>query len=397
MKKIINAVVLFLLAGGVVALLTVWLRTAPARVDIAKASRGPMRVTVNGEGKTRVRDRYVVAAPVAGRLRRITLRRGDEVGHAQVIAQIEPLPLSPLDPRQRAEATGRVNAAEDAKFEADRLMDRSKATYEQARRDLERCETLVRTGDISRQELEKAQTSVATSLREYEAVKAKSQSAAHEVEVARAALMTLNQNGRPNNVAAVKVQAPTAGKVLHVLEESERVITAGAPLLELSNPSKLEVVIELLSTDAVKVRAGALVLIEDWGGPEALEARVRLIEPSAFTKVSALGIEEQRVNVVADLTETSTVLGDGYRVEGRIVVWEADRALRVPVSALFRRGENWSLFVVENGIARMHDVEVGQRTPFEAEIKGGIEEGTEVIVHPSNQIADGTRVAVQER
>ena len=398
MKRILNTIVLLLLAGGVVALLTVWLRPPPAKVAIAKASRGPLRVTVDGEGKTRVRDRYVVAAPVAGRLRRISLRRGDEVSHGQVIALVEPLPLSPLDPRQRAEAMGRVNAAEDAKVEIDRLVERNRASYEQARRDLARSETLARNGVISQQEVERAQTAVATTWREYEAAKSKSESAAHEVEVARAALLTMSQNGLPGNITGpIKVQAPTAGKVLHVLEESERVITAGTSLVELSNPSKLEVVIELLSTDAVKVRTGALVLIEDWGGPEALEARVRLIEPSAFTKVSALGIEEQRVNVVADLTETSTVLGGGYRVEGRIVVWETDETLRVPVSALFRRGENWSLFVVENGVARLHEVEVGQRTPFEAEIKSGIEQGAEVIVHPSNQLADSTRVAVQER
>ena len=397
MRRIVNTIVLLLLAGGVVTLLTLWIRPAPTKVDIAKTSLGPLRVTVDGEGKTRVRDRYVVAAPVAGRLRRILLRRGDEVGHGQLIAQIEPLPLSPLDPRQRAEAIGRVNAAEDAKFEVDRLVERNKTSYEQTRRDLARSETLARSGVISQEEVERAQTAVSTSLREYEAAKSKSESAAHEVEVARASLLTLNQNGRSANVAAVKVQAPTAGKVLHVLEESERVISAGTPLVELSNPSKLEVVIELLSTDAVKVRTGALVLIEDWGGPKALEAHVRMIEPSAFTKVSALGIEEQRVYVVADLTETSTVLGDGYRVEGRIVVWETDNALRVPVSALFRRDDNWSLFVVENRVARMRKVEVGQRTPFEAEIKSGIDEGVEVIIHPSNEIADGMRVAVQER
>jgi HlyD family secretion protein len=179
-----------------------------------------------------------------------------------------------------------------------------------------------------------------------------------------------------------------------VLEESERVVIAGAPLLELSSPATLEVVIELLSTDAVKVTPGALVILEGWGGPEPLEARVRLIEPSAFTKVSALGIEEQRVNVVADLTTPSSGLGDGYRVEGRIVVWSADDVLKVPVSSLFRRGEGWSLFVVENGEARLRDVEVGQRTSSEAEIKTGLAAGAEVIVHPSNQIADGTRVAV---
>jgi HlyD family secretion protein len=391
MKRILNTIVLIIVGVGVVALLTMWLRPAPARVDVAKASRAPMRVTVDGEGKTRVRDRYVVATPVGGQLRRITLKRGDTVARGQVIAQIDPLPLAPLDPRQKAEAIARVNAAEDAKREVDRMIERSKAIYDQARRDCERCEVLARSGDISRQELEKAQTAVTTSFREYEAARSRAESVAHEVEVASAALLSATQRQRPAG-AAVKVQSPTGGRVLRVVEESERVVSAGAPLVELSNPSKLELVIELLSTDAVKVSPGAVVLIEGWGGPEALEARVRLIEPSAFTKVSALGIEEQRVNVVADLTTPSTALGDGYRVEGRVVVWQADNVLQVPVSALFRRGENWSVFVVENGEARLREVEAGQRTPFAAEIKSGLGESTEVIVHPSNEIQDGSRV-----
>jgi len=397
MKRILNILVLIIIAGAVIGLLTIWLRPTPTRVDTAKSSRGSMRVTVDGEGKTRVRDRYVIGAPVGGRLRRIDLRRGDGVEQGQVIAQIDPLPLAPLDPRQRAEAIGRVNAAEDVKSETDRLVERNKATYDQTKRDLERSETLASSGVISRQEVERAQTAVSTSLREHEAAKSKAESAAHEVEVARAALIAVDRSGRPGAAAAVKVQAPTRGKVLRLLEESERVITAGTPLVELSNPSKLEVVIELLSTDAVKVSPGALVLIEDWGGPKALEARVRLIEPSAFTKVSALGIEEQRVNVVADLVEPASALGDGYRVEGRIVIWETDSALRVPVSALFRRGESWSLFVVENSEAHLRGVEVGQRTPSEAEIEGGLEEGSEVIVHPSNQITDGMRVETREK
>jgi HlyD family secretion protein len=243
------------------------------------------------------------------------------------------------------------------------------------------------------QELEQAQTAVATSLRDYEAARSKAESAEHEVEVARAALVAAD---RVSPSAVVTVKSPVRGRVLHVVEESERVISAGAPLVEISNPAKLEVVIELLSTDAVKVSPGALVLIEEWGGPQVLEARVRLIEPSAFTKVSALGIEEQRVNIVADLTVTAvapdSMLGDGYRVEGRVVTWQAEDVLKVPVSALFRRGENWSLFVIENGVARRRDVEVGHRTSFDAEIKGGLDDGAEVIIHPSNQIADGVRV-----
>ena len=395
MKRIVNTIVLIIVAVAVIALLMMWLQPKPPKVDAVKAVRGPLQVTVDGEGKTRVHDLFVVASPIAGRLRRITLRRGDAVQTGKVVAQIEPLPLALLDPRQRAEALARVNAAEDTKREVDQMVARNRATYDQARRELERCELLARSGDVSRQELEQTQTAVATTLREYEGARSKAESAAHEVQVARAALLAADQ--RSASGAVISVRAPVGGKVLRVVEESERVVAAGAPLVELSNPSKLEMVIELLSTDAVKVKPGALAFIEQWGGPQALEARVRLIEPSAFTKISALGIEEQRVNVVADLTTPSVALGDGYRVEGRIVIWEDDDVLKVPVSALFRRGENWSLFVIENGIARVRDIELGHRTPLEAEIKNGLEPGAEVIVHPSNQISDGTRVEIQER
>jgi len=393
MKRILNTILLLLVAAVVVGVLTMWLRPTPTKVDVTAVSREAMTVTVDGEGKTRVRDRYVVAAAVAGRLRRIGLRRGDTVKSGQLIAQIDPLPLSPLDPRQRAEAIGRVNATEDALREVDQMVNRNRATYDQALRDQQRSENLARSGVISRQELEKSQTAVSTSLREYEAARSRAESAAHEVEVARAALLAGNQSAP---AASVRVLAPTGGRVLRVVEESERVIVAGAPLVEVSNPAKLEVVIELLSTDAVKVSPGATVFIEAWGGPEALDARVRLIEPSAFTKVSALGIEEQRVNVIADLTAPSSVLGDGYRVEGRIVVWHSDSVLQVPVSALFRRGDVWNVFVVEDGRARLRTVEVGERTPFTAQIKSGVEAEAVVIVHPANEITDGTRVEPRE-
>ena len=389
MKRILNTILLLIVIAVVVGLLVMWLRPTPLRVDVSTATRGPMRVTVDGEGKTRVRDRYVVAAPVAGRLRRIALRRGDNIVQRQLIAEIEPLPLAPLDPRQRAEAIGRVRAAEDAKAEVDRMVERYRTSYEQAGRDLKRVETLAQEGVVSRQEVEETQTALATSLREYEALRSRAERAAHDVEVARAALMAVN---RSPATATVTVHAPVGGRVLRVLEESERVVSAGTPLLELSNPSNIEAVIELLSTDAVKVTPGAVVFIENWGGPKALEGRVRLIEPSAFTKVSALGIEEQRVNVVIELTDAESSLGDGYRVDGRVVVWETTDALRVPVSALFRRGDNWSLFCVKNGIARLQDVEVGNLTSSEAEVTNGLEEGAVVITHPAKDITDGTRV-----
>lgn len=391
MKRIFNALVWLIVIGIAVVLVIFWLRPRPTRVDTANAVRGPLQVTVDGEGRTRVRDRYVVASPVPGRLRRINLRRGDSVLQDQLIAQIESLPLSPLDPRQRSEATARVNAAEDAKRESDALVARAKASHDQARRESERSEKLVAAGVISRQELERAQMAMDVAARELDAAKSQSETAGHEVEVARSALLALDRTQK-TSVTTVQVRAPVGGRVLRVIEESERVINAGAPLIELSNPSKLEVVIELLSTDAVKVKPGALVLIERWGGDGVLQARVRLVEPSAFTKISALGVEEQRVNVIADFTEASKALGDGYRVEGRIVIWENDNVLKISSSALFRTGDAWGVFVVEAGKAARRQVQVGQRTAFDAEIVGGLEDDAQVIVHPSNDITEGITV-----
>ena len=394
MKRLFNVFVWLIVVGIAGALLVLWLRPQPARVDTANAVRGPLQVTVDGEGRTRVRDRYVVASPVPGRLRRITLRRGDSVLQDQLIAQIESLPLAPLDPRQRAEASARVNAAEDAQRESDAMVERAKAGYEQARRESERCEKLVAAGVISRQELERAQTAMDVAARELNAARSRSETTGHDVEVARSALLSLGKNQK-QSVTTVQVHAPVSGRVLRVIEESERVISAGTALVELSNPSKLEVVIELLSTDAVKVKPGALVLIERWGGDSVLQARVRLIEPSAFTKVSALGVEEQRVNVIADFTEPAQTLGDGYRVEGRIVVWENENVLKIPSSALFRTGDGWSVFVVVENKAYLRQVQVGQRTPFEAEVISGLEDAARVIVHPSNEISEAMRVELQ--
>jgi len=394
MKRLFNVFVWLIVVGIAGALLVLWLRPQPARVDTANAVRGPLQITVDGEGRTRVRDRYVVASPVPGRLRRITLRRGDSVHEDQLIAQIESLPLAPLDPRQRAEASARVNAAEDAQRESDAMVERAKAGYEQARRESERCEKLVAAGVISRQELERAQTAMDVAARELNAARSRSETTGHDVEVARSALLSLGKNQK-QSLTTVQVHAPVSGRVLRVIEESERVISAGTALVELSNPSKLEVVIELLSTDAVKVKPGALVLIERWGGDSVLQARVRLIEPSAFTKVSALGVEEQRVNVIADFTEPAQTLGDGYRVEGRIVVWENENVLKIPSSALFRTGDGWSVFVVVQNKAYLRQVQVGQRTPFEAEVISGLEDAARVIVHPSNEISEAMRVELQ--
>lgn len=393
-RKWNRVVALIAVLGAAVFFIVTALRPSPVRVETARVACGPMRVTVDAEGKTRARDRFVVAAPVTGKLSRITLRRGDAVRRDEVVARIAPLPLAPLDPRQLAEARARVATAEQLKQEADAMAERARADCDQAQREQARAEKLIETGDVSRQDFERARNAAQTCRQQIEAAKYRARAAASEVEVAKAALIAVERAGQSGGAATVFVRAPVSGRALRVLEESERVVMAGAPLVELSNPS-LEVVIDVLSVDAVKVRPGMQALIEGWGGEQALQARVRLVEPSAFTKVSALGIEEQRVNVIADFTQPDTPLGDGYRVEARIVTWEADAVLKIPVSALFRSGQNWSVYVVENGMARRREVEAGRRTAFEAEILNGLRENEDVIVHPSNLIADGTRVAVE--
>jgi HlyD family secretion protein len=372
------------------------LRPSPIRVEVARVRRGPMRVTVDAEGKTRARDRFVVAAPVSGRLARIDLHRGDAVRRDEVIARIEPLPMALLDPRQLAEAKARVATAEQLKHEADAVVEHARADCEQAGRELARAEKLIETGDVSRQDFERVRNAALTCQQQIEAANYRARAAASEVEVAKAALITVERAGQSGGAAAVLVRAPVGGRVLRVVEESERVVTAGAPLVEMSNPS-LEVVIEVLSADAVKVKPGSPVMIEGWGGEQALEARVRLVEPSAFTKISALGVEEQRVNVIADFIEPDTPLGDGYRVEARIVIWETNEALKAPLSALFRSGQRWNAFVVENGLAKLREVETEHRADFEFEVLSGLREGETVIAHPSNLIADGVRVSADKK
>ena len=234
MKRFFSLLTWLIAIGIAIALIVLWLRPKPTRVDTAKAIRGPLQVTVDGEGRTRVRDRYTVASPVTGRLRRMTLRRGDLVQQDQLIAQVEYLPLAPLDPRQRAEAVARVNAAVDAQHQSDAMVQRARASYDQAKREFERNQRLVADGVISRQELEHAQTAMDVAAREVEAAKSKSETAGHDVEVARAALLVL-ERGRTESPATVQVKAPVGGSVLRVIEESERVVGAGAPMIEFSN------------------------------------------------------------------------------------------------------------------------------------------------------------------
>jgi HlyD family secretion protein len=376
---------------GLILLVGFALRPSSLKVDVAPAERGPLLVTVDEEGETRAHDRFMVSAPVTGRLLRIGLDDGDPIGLGQALAVIDP---APLGPRERAEVTGRVDAAAALRREAEARLEHARADYDLARRDRQRAEQLAKGGIIPVQQVEQAQNAEVSSAHELEAAKFRLQAAAYEVNIAKAGLLAVEtapgDPGDPRRL--VKLLSPVRGRVLRVTEKSERVVSAGTPLLVLGDPAKLEVVVDLLSTDAVKVSAGAPVLLEGWGGDHPIHAKVRLVEPYGFTKVSALGIEEQRVNVIADFVDSPGPLGDGYRVEARIVIWQSEGVLKVPASALFRHGQGSSIFVVENGRARRRDVEVGQRNPFEAEVRSGIAQGSQVILHPANDIADGVRV-----
>jgi HlyD family secretion protein len=244
--------------------------------------------------------------------------------------------------------------------------------------------------------LEQAESKQQSTAKEVEAAKFRAQSAAADVQRERAGLVSLEaQQSEAGKMAAIR--APARCRILRILEKSERVVTFGTPIVVLSNPQKIEIVVDLLSTDAVKVQPGASVIIENWGGPASLRARVRTVEPYGFTKASALGIEEQRANVIADFIDSPDGLGDGYRVDARIVIWESPGLLKLPASALFRIGQEWNTFAVESGRARLLPVEVGYRNASEAEIVKGLNEGAEVILHPANDLKDGDRVILRRK
>jgi HlyD family secretion protein len=373
-------------------------RPAPVRVDTARVERGRMRVSVDEEGRTRVRDRFTIAAPIAGRLARIVLDAGDPVQRGTVVARMQPLPL---DPRSRAEAVAHLDAAEAAWHEADVRVEHARAAFNQAQRSATRARQLGAAGTIGKEERELAELAETARQKELDAATFAAQAAAYNLEAARAALMAPDNQDNQAMVAACETQprgclelrSPVDGQVLKVMEESERVVALGTPLLELGDTHALEVVVDVLSADAVQIKPGALMQIEEWGGKQPLQAHVRLVEPSAFTKVSALGVEEQRVNVVGDFVTAPAPLADGYRVEARIVVWEAEDVVKVPTSALFRRDGAWNVFVVDGGRARRRTLHTGRRSALEAQVLDGLNEGDVVIVHPSDQVDEGVRVA----
>lgn len=362
-------------------------------VELAAAERGPMVATIEEEGKTRVRDRYVISAPVSGQARRIVLRVGDAVRAGQTAAEIEPLRSSALDPRSHAQAAAAVRAAEAALAAARANARAAVAQAELARQELGRIQALRAAQFVSDQAVDKARSDADRSQATRSAAEHAATAAQFELERARAALAGAAHH--PGTAEVVAVRTPVDAAVLKVLRESEGPVQAGAALLELGDPASLEVEVEVLSSQAVKIRPGAKVLFDRWGGDVPLEGRVRVIEPTGFTKVSALGVEEQRVRVIADLAsprEQWARVGDGYRVEARFVVWEGSDVLQIPASALFRHDHGWAVFVVDGGKARTRPVTIGQRTGLRVEVQSGVEAGERVIAHPDDKIADGRRV-----
>jgi HlyD family secretion protein len=382
-RRLLAALALGLAALVVAALL----RPRPVEVELGRVERGPLEVALEEQGEARVEPRFTIAAPVAGRLLRVSLREGDTVRRGDVVALLLP---APLDTRAREQAQAALSTAVASEQEAQARVAEAEAAHRQAETTRARLERLAAGGHLSAETLDQARTAECTTREALDAARHRSQAAAGQVAAARAVLVEADPG--VGGAKALELAAPAAGNVLRVFERSERVVAAGTPLVELGDPQHLEVVVEVLSTDAVTLPAGALMLV-DAGGGEALRARLRRVEPAAFTKVSPLGVEEQRVRVVGDVLGPTSGVGDRYRVEARIVLWQGDHVLRTPSGAVFRRADGWAAFVAEGGRARLRAVRLGHRTADHVEVVAGLREGETVVLYPPERLADGSRIA----
>lgn len=434
----------YLTAGLTTLLLIVWaFRPAPIGVDTGLVQRGDLQVTVNAEGKTRVRDRFVIAAGIDGHLARIVLNEGDSVTAGRVVAEIDPLPLNASVQAAigqltawQAERAGvatqrpktetiqqsrtRIQMAEAQHQQAQAKVMQAQAALDQAHRDRERADQLAATGAIARQDREVAELNEITKSRELETVRLAAKASAAEVEVAKAALAVVQQEQTDpdyllkvydariastqaelsklrDEAARTEIRSPVTGKVLRIQQKSAQFVTSGTAIMEVGNPAKLELVIDVLSSDAVNIKPGQPILIDqraDQGfNPPPIQATVRLVEPAAFTKISALGVEEQRVNVIGNFAGSPRSWGDAYRVDTKIVIWSGNDVLKTPISSLFRCGQSaWCAFVVDQGKAQRRPVTIGHRNDREAEVHQGLQPGETVILHPTEQIKDGSQV-----
>jgi HlyD family secretion protein len=386
---------LLLLAVAIVAALVWGFWPAPLLVEQAAVTRAPFRVTVEEEGVARVKDRFVISAPVAGYLQRIALEVGDSVTAGQALAVLEPLRPDVLDARSRALAEAKVAAAKATIRSAEQQARAARAEADLARKDHARKQQLHAQTLVSQADLDMASTREREAQAQLRSAEFAVEVARHELEAAETALQySISGNGAAA-AETVTIKAPLASRVLTIHHESEGVVVTGEDLLEIGDPAALEVAVDVLSADAVRIRPGMGVNLLRWGGPRPLEAVVRTVEPTGFTRISALGVEEQRVWVIADLVsprEEWEQLGDGYRVEAEFVLWAEDGVLQVPASALFRVGAQWAVFTVEHRKARQRIVAVGRSSGLAMQVTDGLAEGDTVILHPDDRIADGVRV-----
>jgi HlyD family secretion protein len=376
-------VLIVLLLGAALAYI---FRPASVPAETAVISKGSLQETVEEEGKTRMHDHFTVAATVAGKLRRIHLDAGDTVKEGQIIAWIDP---APIDPRQQAVLEARLDSARAGQKQAEALAARARADYAQAQKDLARARQLFQHGIISQEARDKAATQDAVTAKQVQAAESGLEAAKSQVREAKSALLVYHSG--PSTLPTA-IHAPVTGRVLRLFEKSERVVTPGMPLLEIGFTPRLEIVSDFLTRDAVRIKPGMPALITDWGGGKDIPARVRLVEPGGFTKVSALGVEEQRVNVICDPTGPTDGLEDAYHVNVRVIVWQGNDVLKVPASAIFRFQNKWAVFLLKNGRAHRTIVQTGHRGSAYWQITAGLKAGDRVILHPGADIDDGVRV-----
>ncbi len=382
---------LLALAGLVAGITWAW-APRPVTVDAALAVRDRFSVWIREDGRARVKERYTVAAPLSGTLVRIDWEPGDVIEAGDVIARLLPPDATLLDPRTRAEAEARLLTAEAREKQLKTAVGRAQAARDGAQKDATRAKALAAESIISDAELDRLQLLAQLALEDVAAAKLAHQVAVSEVHAARA---TLGQVRR-GETEAIAIQAPAKGRVLVVHRESGGPVAVGTPLLDFGDPNALEVVIDVLSSDAARIRPGAPVHLEQWGDATQFEGHVRLVEPAAFTHISALGVEEQRVNVIVSLPQAVPNLGDGYRVEAEILASQEDDVLHIPSSAVFRHGDSWGTYVIENGAARLRLLELGLQNALAVEVKSGLEAGELVILYPGRRVTADTSVIARQ-
>lgn len=364
-------------------------------VELADVTRGPLQVTIEEEGRTRLKERYLLSAPSSGYMRRVGVKVGDHVKRGEAVAVMEPVKSQPLDPRSRAEAEALMSAAKsafDAALEKERA---TKAEADYIEKKSDRITKLYQKGFVAKDQYDQTEAELKKALAVRDSAKAAADVARFEYDRAKATLKNFHMNRKTDAQNLIYISSPVSGTVFKLYRESEGTVASGEPIMDIAEQKDIEVITEVLSSDAVKIKKGTPVLFKRWGDEKPLSGIVRIVEPAGFTKISSLGVEEQRVLVIAEITspyELWRVLGDGYRLESHFVIWEGDDVLRVPASALFRSREKWAVFINDKGRAGLRFVEVGHRNGMTAEIISGLNAGEKVIAHPGDSITDGVRI-----